>query len=117
MPKELLFSVTQKDFRIDYFRAGGPGGQHQNKTSSACRFTHVESGAVGESREEREQARNKIMAFRRCVSSPKFQSWLRIKTAEVASQETVEEKVEKLLQPHFLKVEVKDEEGRWVREH
>ena len=32
MAKELLFSVTKDDFDWDYFRAGGKGGQHQNKT-------------------------------------------------------------------------------------
>lgn len=65
--RELLFSVTKKDFRIYTFRAGGKGGQKQNKTSSGVRFTHIESGAVGESREERSQHRNKEIAFKRCV--------------------------------------------------
>lgn len=50
--KELLFSLTKKDFRIETFRSGGKGGQHQNKTDSGVRIVHLESGAVGESREE-----------------------------------------------------------------
>jgi protein subunit release factor B len=41
MGKELLFSLTKKDFRIDTFRAGGKGGQKQNKTSSGVRVTHI----------------------------------------------------------------------------
>ena len=114
MAKELLFSVTKKDLRIEYFCAGGPGGQHQNKTSSACRITHPESGAVGESREERHQHMNQKIAFRRLVNSPRFQTWLKIRAAEALTGETVEQKVDRMLAPRNLKTEVKDEKGRWV---
>ena len=34
--REKILSVTLKDCRVDTFRAGGPGGQKQNKTNSAC---------------------------------------------------------------------------------
>lgn len=63
--KQLMFSVTRKDLRIDTFRSGGPGGQHQNKIESGVRITHLPSGLKGESREERSQHANKIRAFRR----------------------------------------------------
>ena len=79
----LLFSVTKKDLRIEYFCAGGPGGQHQNKTASACRITHPPSGAVGECREERHQGMNQKTAFKRMVHSSKFQTWLKISAAEM----------------------------------
>ena len=26
--RELLFSITRKDFKVDFFRSGGPGGQN-----------------------------------------------------------------------------------------
>lgn len=65
--KEKIFQVRKKDLRVDYFRAGGPGGQHQNKTSSACRITHIATGISAESREERSQAQNKKIAFRKLV--------------------------------------------------
>lgn len=42
--RQLIFSARRKDFRIDVFRSGGPGGQHQNKTSSGVRITHLHSG-------------------------------------------------------------------------
>lgn len=80
--KELLFSVTRNDFRMDFMRAGGKGGQKQNKTSSACRIAHPESGAVGVSRDERSQMQNRKLAFRRCIESKEFQSWMKIKIAE-----------------------------------
>ena len=112
--KELLFSVTKKDLRIEHFCARGPGGQHQNKTASACRITHVASGAVGECREERSQGMNTKVAFRRMVQTARFQTWMKIRAAELMMGETVEQKVDRLMSPQFLKVEVKDEKGRWV---
>jgi peptide chain release factor 2 len=46
------------DLRRDTFRSGGPGGQHQNKTESGVRYTHVPSGVSAESRSERSQVKN-----------------------------------------------------------
>lgn len=71
--RELLASYTRKDFRIDTFRSGGPGGQHQNKTASGVRITHLESGLVAECRETKHQAQNKRIAFRRL--SHKIKAW------------------------------------------
>jgi protein subunit release factor B len=70
--REKILSVTLKDCRVDYFRAGGPGGQKQNKTSSGVRITHPPSGAVGEARDQRSQLQNKKAAFRRMAESDKF---------------------------------------------
>jgi len=114
--KELLFSVTKKDLRIEYFCSGGPGGQHQNKTSSACRITHLASGAVGESREERKQAQNQRIAFRRLTESKRFKTWLKIAASEMMSGETVEQAVDRMMQPQNLRVDIKDGRGRWTRE-
>ena len=92
MDKQILFSVTRKDLRVDYFRAGGKGGQKQNKTSSACRITHPASGAVGESREERSQHQNRRIAFHRLANSRKFKLWLRAQSN--LTQEVLNSKVE-----------------------
>jgi protein subunit release factor B len=107
-----ILSVTLKDCEVQTFRAGGNGGQHQNKTDSGCRIIHRPSGARGESREERSQLQNKRAAFLRMAKSTKFRVWLNQQLA----LETPEERVAKDMDPKNLKVEVKDEKGRWTDE-
>lgn len=53
------------DVRFDRFRAGGPGGQHQNTTDSAVRATHTPTGVTVVVREARSQHRNKALALER----------------------------------------------------
>jgi peptide chain release factor 1 len=64
----LVFSARKKDFRIDTFTAGGKGGQHQNRSNTGVRITHIESGLSVESREHRSQLQNKKAAFRRLAA-------------------------------------------------
>ena len=112
--RKLLFSVTKKDFVLQYFAAGGPGGQHQNKTASACRIIHTESGAMGESREERSQHQNRKIAFERLVATSKFQQWCKIEVARRLGRiAEAEARVERWMQPENLNVEIQ-QEGRWV---
>lgn len=53
------------DVTFETFRAGGPGGQHQNTTDSAVRATHMPTGLSAVAREERSQHRNKALALER----------------------------------------------------
>lgn len=71
--KEVIARYTRKDFRVDTFRAGGKGGQHQNKTNSGVRITHLPSGLSSECREYKEQPKNKKEAFRKL--SEKILKW------------------------------------------
>ena len=114
--RKLLFSVTKDDLVLETFKAGGKGGQNQNKRDTGVRLRHLASGAIAESRESRSQLENKRTALKKIATHPKFRFWVAEQNRVIQGQDSIEEKVEKLMEPANMIVEVKNENGKWTRE-
>ena len=116
MKKEILFSVTKKDFVVEPYKGSGKGGQHRNKTMSCCRIRHPDSGAVSQACEERDYHRNRKVAFKRLTASTKFEMWRKRKAYEISHGiKELEKEFEDTMNPKNIKVEIKIE-GKWAEE-
>ena len=60
---KIEIDINPADLKTDTFRASGAGGQHVNKTESGVRFTHIPTGIVVASTQDRSQHRNRAIAM------------------------------------------------------
>lgn len=75
-PAKAPAAIQMSDIRFEAMRAGGPGGQHQNKTESAVRAVHGPTGLSVVARDGRSQHRNKAIALERLATMLHFRAEL-----------------------------------------
>ena len=80
--------------RVETFRAGGPGGQHQNTSDTGVRIVHLPTGVRAVARDERSQLRNRTLALSRLRE--KLTTLTQTKTPRRPTKVPRQEKVKRL---------------------
>ena len=103
--------INEKDLRIEVFRSSGAGGQHVNTTDSAVRITHIPTGIVASSQEERSQPKNRKNAL--IVLKKRYYQFLKSKETHALNTKRKEkigqgQRHEKIRSYNFSRNTIKD---------
>ncbi len=80
----------ERDCDVEFFVAGGPGGQHRNKVETGVRLTHRPSGLVVRATERRSQSANREAAFERMAE--KLEARQRVRKSRRATKPSASSK-------------------------
>jgi protein subunit release factor B len=84
----------ERDCDLEFFVAGGPGGQHRNKVETGVRLRHRPTGIVVTATERRSQSANRDAAFERMAE--KLEKMQRPRKPRKATKPTAESKRKRL---------------------